>query len=117
MRPKFRETLWFKKGEQDAKARDEAVAAGDLLAPNAVDTLPVEDRYDDDGTLHPSDSHVFGIHTGTTEYMPKPRHSAFEIEVNERALVGDLKRGRLKFFAAIGGAAVAIAVALVVFVS
>ena len=79
MRPKFRETLWFKKGEQDAKARDEAVAAGDLLAPNAVDTLPIEDRYEDDGTVNAADSQVFGIHTGTTEYIPKARHSAFEI--------------------------------------
>jgi hypothetical protein len=110
MRAKFRETLWFKKGEQDAQARDEAVAAGDLLAPNAVDTLPIEDRYEDDGTVNASDSQVFGIHTGTTEYIPKARHSAFEIEVNEHAMVGDLKRGRLKFLAAISGAAVAIAV-------
>jgi hypothetical protein len=117
MRPKFRETLWFKKGEQDAKARDEAVAAGDLLAPSAVDTLPIEDRYEDDGTVNAADSHVFGVHTGTTEYIPKPpRHSAFEIEVNERAMVGDLKRGRLKFLAAIGGAAVAIAVAVTLMV-
>jgi hypothetical protein len=112
MRAKFRETLWFKKGEQDAKARDEAVAAGDLLAPTAVDTLPIEDRYDDDGTVNAADSQVFGIHTGTTEYIPKARHSAFEIEVNERAMVGDLKRGRIKFLAAMGGAGVAIAIAL-----
>ncbi|HEX4451571.1 MAG TPA: hypothetical protein VH143_11905 [Kofleriaceae bacterium] len=110
MRPKFRETLWFKKGEQDAKARDEAVAAGDLLAPSAVDTLPIEDRYEDDGTVNSADSQVFGIHTGTTEYIPKARHSAFEIEVNERAMVGDLKRGRYKVLAAMGGAVVVIAV-------
>jgi hypothetical protein len=117
MRAKFRETLWFKKGEQDAKARDEAVAAGDLLAPSAIDTLPIEDSYEDDGTVNSADSQVFGIHTGTTEYIPKPpRHSAFEIEVNEHAMVGDLKRGRFKVLFAMGGVAVAIAVAVTLMV-
>ena len=71
MRAKFRETLWFKKGEQDAKVADEAVAAGDLLAPQAVDMLPIEDRYEDDGSVAATDSVAFGIHTGKTEYMPK----------------------------------------------
>ena len=116
MRPKFRETLWFKKGEQDAQARDEAVAAGDLFAPTAVDSLPAEDRYEDDGSLRAEDSQVFGIHTGSTEYIPKPRYSAFEIEVNERAMVGDLKRGRYKVLAAMGGAAVVIAIGVMLLI-
>ena len=114
MRTKFRETLWFKKGEQDAVARDEAVAEGDDLAPAAVDTLPIEDRYEDDGMVRPSDSRIFGIHTGTTEYMPKlGSQASLDHEVDEHTLVRDLKRGRVKIFAALGGAA-AVITALVV---
>ena len=111
MRAKFRETLWFKKGAQDAQARDEANAAGDLLAPAAVDTLPIEDRYDDDGTLAAADSQMFGVRTGRTEYMPR-LDTRGEQAVDEHALVHDLKRGRIKIIAAMGGAAVLI-VALV----
>jgi hypothetical protein len=111
MRTKFRETLWFKKGEQDAQIRDEVVAAGDMLAPEAVDTLPIEDRYEDDGTVRPSDSRIFGIHTGTTEYMPKVAKQATTGDaIDEHTLVRDLKRGRVKVLAAMGGAAVVIAV-------
>jgi hypothetical protein len=117
MRTKFRETLWFKKGEQDAQVRDEVVAAGDLLAPEAVDTLPIEDRYEDDGTVRPSDSRIFGIHTGTTEYMPKIlQHASFEHSVDEQTLVRDLKRGRIKIFAALGGVAVLITALVTVLV-
>jgi hypothetical protein len=119
MRAKFRETLWFKKGEQDAKVADEAVAAGDLFAPQAVDMLPIEDRYEDDGSIAATDSVAFGVHTGKTEYMPKglgaPRVDDGEDEVDEHKLVGDLKRGRIKVVAAIGGCAVVIAVALFAF--
>jgi hypothetical protein len=116
MRAKFRETIWFKKGEQDAQVRDEAVAAGDLFAPNAVDLMPIEDRYDDDGNVRPSDSRMFGIHTGTTEYMPRLGDVGTDHEVDEHTLVRDLKRGRFKIFAAMGGAVVVIAVAVVLLV-
>ena len=113
MRPKFRDTLWFKKGAQDAQARDEAVAAGDDLAPSAVDLLPIEDRYEDDGTVRPSDSKIFSVRTGRTEYMPRLDTSG-EHEVDEQAIVSELKRGRIKVIAAMGGAAVVIT-ALVMF--
>jgi hypothetical protein len=115
MRPKFRETLWFKKGAQDAQARDEAVAAGDLLAPAAVDTLPIEDRYGDDGTLAPADSQMFGVRTGRTEYMPR-LDTRGEQGIDERAIVSDLKRGRLKVIAAMGGAALIITALVMVLV-
>ena len=116
MRAKFRETIWFKKGEQDAQVRDEVVAAGDLFAPNAVDLLPIEDRYEDDGNVRPSDSRIFGIHTGTTEYMPRVGDAGTDHAVDEQTLVRDLKRGRFKILAAMGGAAVVIAAAVVLLI-
>jgi hypothetical protein len=110
LRPKFRETLWFKKGAQDAQARDEAVAAGDLFAPSAVDSLPIEDRYDDDGTVRASDSQMFSVRTGRTEYMPRlGEGQGGEHAIDEHAIIGELKRGRIKVIAAMGGAAVVIA--------
>jgi len=115
MRPKFRDTLWFKKGAQDAQARDEAVAAGDDLAPSAVDLLPIEDRYDDDGSIRPSDSTVFSVRTGRTEYMPR-LDTQGDHAVDELALVSELKRGRIKVIAAMGGAAVLITALVMVLV-
>lgn len=63
---KFRETLWFKKGLLDADAASRASAD----EPAAADTLPIEDRYLDDGSITPSDSRQFGLHTGTTQPLP-----------------------------------------------
>lgn len=47
--PKFRETLWFKKGLLDA-------LAADLL-------LPIEDRYIDDGSVTPADIEELSLNT------------------------------------------------------
>lgn len=118
MRTKFRETLWFKKGHQDA-AVAETLDAGDVMAPDKVDLLPIEDRYQhDQGDLSPSDSVAFGLHTGRTEYMPKlgaaPVHGD---EVDESAIVRDLKRGRAKVYAAIGAGAVIVVAVVIAFAS
>ena len=66
---KFRETLWFKKGELDAREAARAADGDDDLAPGAVDLLPVQDRYQADGSLTRTDSHSFGVHSGTTTYL------------------------------------------------
>ena len=116
MRTKFRETLWFKKGQQDA-AVAESLDAADMMAPDKVDLLPIEDRYQQDqGGVEASDSVAFGLHTGRTEYMPKLGAGALSIdgdEVDEGAIVKDLKRGRAKVIAAISaGAAIIVAVVI-----
>jgi hypothetical protein len=114
MRTKFRETLWFKKGQQDA-AVAESLDAADMMAPDKVDLLPIEDRYQQDqGGVEASDSVAFGLHTGRTEYMPKLGVGPVEgDEVDEGAIVKDLKRGRAKVIAAISaGAAIVVAVVI-----
>ena len=63
--PKFRETLWFKKGELDAEQAQLAADGDDELRPDTVDILPIEDRYR--GAVHESDTSQFGVHTGTTQ--------------------------------------------------
>jgi hypothetical protein len=119
MRPKFRETLWFKKGERDAQVAAET-DPHDVMAPKAADLMPIEDRYNDDQEdLAPMDSIAFGIHTGRTEYMPTLAIATSDDAdpVDEALMVKDLKRGRRKVFAMIGAGAVAVVAVVVAFVA
>ena len=106
---KFRETLWFKKGELDAEAA--AKAAPD--EPAAVDLLPVEDRYADDGSLCAGDSVSFGLHTGHTQHIATidggvPADARRDGADAVPALVGELKRGRRRILAALGASIVTL---------
>lgn len=66
----FRETLWFKKGMLDADLAQVAAKQADGAAADAVDTLPVEDRYLDDGSVTHEDSKLYSVRTGSTQYVP-----------------------------------------------
>jgi hypothetical protein len=104
----FRETMWFKLGEQAAPPPDD----GD--APSAVER-PVEDRYLDDGTVTREDSAVFGIHTGYTQCL-RPicdTHSSGALDEPELAvLVHEMKRKPGSVVAAIGLSCVGLATLL-----
>jgi hypothetical protein len=114
MEKQFRVTLWFKKGELDAYQAEQALGAGDDLHPGAVDLLPVEDRYLDDGSITREDSAIFSIHTGSTQYVPKmPQYANDNDDMG--AIVSDLKRGRRKVLAVIATAMAAVCVMLVVY--
>jgi hypothetical protein len=113
-RPKFRISLWFLKGEQDAKAADEAAQSGDALALDAADLLPIEDRYLDDGSHRKTLTHMFTLRTGRTDYMETLHHVPGGTTLNTKAIIGDLKSGGRRVAAAIGAAALAIG-ALVAF--
>ena len=100
---RFRETLWFKKGVQDAEAAVRELDGEHGDAP--IDTLPIEDRYLDDGTLQRSDTLEYGLHTGRTEGLELV-HDTQHAGVDERVLIGEMKRGRRVYFAMIAGAAI-----------
>ncbi len=115
MRVKFRETLWFKKGLLDAGAAEvrepaQTPSDDDEAGPAAVDTLPIEDRYLDDGTLAPTDSVVFGLHTGSTQMLGRIDVAAATdvVSVPEVALVAEMKTGRRIVFAMMAVAALAL---------
>src|SRR2546423_11710592 len=89
----FRETQWFKHGE----------------AEQSEVPLPIEDRYADDGNISREDGQMFSVRTGGTRYMRPIVVEDEDIPGDLAALVGDLKRSRRGWIAAIG-ASVALAV-------
>jgi serine/threonine-protein kinase len=104
---KFRETMWFKKGELDAAAA-EAAAADAQKDPNAqtadkADALPMEDRYNDDGSLNRGDAEKYSLRTGATSMMQAidPNAMGARGDVSERDLIGEMKGGRTWIYVAI----------------
>ncbi|MCG8421490.1 MAG: protein kinase [Proteobacteria bacterium] len=102
----FRETMWFKKGELDSAAavaaQEEKQRTGrDVL--DKADFMPMEDRYEDDGSLTSGDRRRFSLKTGGTEMMPAMdgQHPSQSQQVSERELISELKSGRGKIIAAI----------------
>ncbi len=100
---KFRETMWFKKGELDAEAAEAAaIERARTGADNAdrADSLPMDDRYRDDGSITHGDQAKFSLRTGSTQMMPAYKDPASG-SVSEDELVGELKSGRGKILALI----------------
>ena len=110
---KFRETLWFKKGELDAAVAQTAAPE----EPGAVDLLPVEDRYNDDGSLQATDTAAFGLHSGQTQGILRATGGIARVPDGDAvaALVGDLKRGRTPVVMAIAASLVAVVAIVLMF--
>ena len=105
---KFRETMWFKKGDLDAQA---AVAAAEERArtgkdvQDKVDSKPIDERYQDDGSITRGDKEKYSLRTGGTQMMPSVKDqgkaSSSLAKVSEDELIGEMKGGRTKVIAAI----------------
>ncbi len=66
---KFRETMWFKKGELDEQmAQQPPPKEGEEERPE--DTRGIDERYADDGTLSAEDRKKHSLRTGATQMMP-----------------------------------------------
>jgi hypothetical protein len=91
---KFRETMWFKKGDLDAAAAEAAAQNPEASGgQDKADSLPVEDRYGDDGTLTTTDQARYSLKTGNTGAMPAMRDGSASGSVSERELIGEMKGG------------------------
>jgi hypothetical protein len=117
---KFRETMWFKKGELDAQAAQDAAeehARTGKLASDKADHLPIDERYKDDGSLSRSDKHKYSLRTGATMTTTALRESGSHSGgVPEDALIGEMKRGRGRILALIAiGVAVLVVILIAVF--
>ncbi len=108
----FRETLWFKKGSLDSAP----APAKDSEAAGPADTLPVEDRYLDDGSVTREDSQMFSVRTGSTQFVPKLVEPVTLPHDGLPTLVGEMKRGRRAVLAVIGAAVAAVCVIIAVYV-
>lgn len=127
---KFRETLWFKKGELDAQAAQTAQAAqaseggkdgkdGKQVRDKA-DSMPIEKRYQDDGSVSKDDKQKYSLKTGATDVMPRAKDvakSSVSGKVSNEELIGEMKQGRNKILLLIGLGAVVLAVAIFLIMS
>ncbi len=117
---KFRETMWFKKGELDAQAAESAAserAKGQEAAGDKADTLPIDERYKDDGSISRGDKEKYSLRTGATQMMAavKDEPATSGARVSEDALIGEMKGGRNTILIVLAAAIVAIILVVVLF--
>ena len=117
---KFRETMWFKKGELDAQAAESAAsdrAKGQEAAGDKADTLPIDERYKDDGSISRGDKEKYSLRTGATQMMAavKDEPATSGARVSEDALIGEMKGGRNTILIVLAAAVVAIILVVVLF--
>jgi hypothetical protein len=102
---KFRETMWFKKGELDAeaatRAADEAARTGKTVDQDKADSLPMDERYKDDGSITRGDKEKYSLRSGHTQMMQAQPKGGSSAKVSEDALVSEMKGGRGVILAAI----------------
>jgi len=116
---KFRETMWFKKGDLDAQAAEEAAATGDAAAAGKADLMPMEERYTDDGSITSTDGDRYSLRTGATSTMQAVRDDSGPdagSSVSERELVGEMKGGRNKVIIVIAVMALVVIAIIAAFV-
>jgi hypothetical protein len=117
---KFRETMWFKKGDLDTQAAiaaaDERARTGKDVAADKVDTLPMDERYKDDGSISRGDKEKYSLRTGATQMMQAMRTDgpASSQKVSEDALIDEMKGGRSRILIAIAVAVVALVLLIVI---
>jgi hypothetical protein len=112
---KFRETMWFKKGDMDAQAAqaaaEERAKTGKDAAGDKVDSLPIDERYKDDGTITRGDKEKYSLRTGATQMMKAMKNDTGKSSnVSEDALIGEMKGGRQWVIVGIVGVMIALAV-------
>ena len=110
---RFRETMWFKKGELDAEAAEAAAAEHartGAITTDKADHLPIDERYKDDGSLSRSDKEKYSLRTGATmsNLAVQDPGASSSHKVSESALIDELKSGRNRVLAIIAAVVVAI---------
>ncbi|MFT3692201.1 MAG: protein kinase [Kofleriaceae bacterium] len=116
---KFRETMWFKKGDLDTQAAvaaaEERARTGKEAGTDKADSLPMDERYKDDGTISRQDKEKYSLRTGGTQMMQAVRQDpSLSGKVSEDELIGEMKGGRKTVFLLIGVAVIALVILIVV---
>lgn len=110
---KFRETMWFKKGELDeAAARAAAQSKPEESISSKADEMEMDERYTDDGSISQQDQDRLSLRTGATMMMEavNQHQQGPRASVSEADLVSEMTAGRNKILAALGVGVVVIAI-------
>ena len=120
---KFRETMWFKKGDLDAQAAiaaaEERARTGKDVTGDKADSKPMDERYNDDGSITRGDKEKYSLRTGATQMMAAikdDKRATGSSKISEDALIGEMKGGRQWILLAIAGGVIALIV-LIVFIA
>jgi len=105
---RFSEAMWFAHGEQES--RDAQAPDSDDVA--AKNTLPIEERYRDDGSLSAADAARLSLRTGGTAQVPSLKEQPRAMEIPARELLDEARaRSQMWIVAAIAIALIAAVVA------
>lgn len=112
---KFRETMWFKKGELDEAAAEAASEKRkrDELASDKADEMAIDERYNDDGSITAQDKNRLSLRTGAT-LMEPVKHVVSRNDVSESDLINEMKGNRKYVF---GGIAAGLLLLIVIVVT
>ncbi|HEX4422297.1 MAG TPA: protein kinase, partial [Kofleriaceae bacterium] len=120
---KFRETMWFKKGELDAEAAQAAAAERARTGKDGADQtdqLPIDERYKDDGSLSRSDKEKYSLRTGATMSTKALRESGSSKiagkgsdKISEDELINEMRGGRNKLLAVVAVGVVVLVLLIV----
>jgi len=112
---KFRETMWFKKGELDeAAARAAAQAQPESGVSSKADEMEMDVRYSDDGSITEQDKDRLSLRTGATMMMEAIPEQSAKHHVSEDELVSEMTAGRNKILIGLGVGVVALGILLAV---
>ncbi len=116
---KFRETMWFKKGELDeAAARAAAQAKPESGVSSKADEMEMDVRYSDDGSITEQDKDRLSLRTGATMMMEAvPEQAPIKNRVSEDDLVSEMTAGRNKILIGMGLALVALGIFVAIMLS
>jgi eukaryotic-like serine/threonine-protein kinase len=97
---RFRETMWFKKGDLDAQAAiaaaEERARTGKDAGSDKADSKPTDERYNDDGSITRGDKEKYSLRTGGTQMMSalhdKGKASSSLAKVSEDELLSEMKK-------------------------
>ena len=115
---KFRETMWFKKGELDAQAAqvaaEERAKTGKDAGGDKADSLPIDERYKDDGSITRGDKEKYSLRTGATQMMSAVKsETGMNAKVTEDALITEMKGGRQWVLIAIAAGVLAVVIIII----
>ena len=116
VKPAFRETLWFKRGDVDQMVADAKAKMASRSDTGEVpeDVRPLEDRYVDDGTVTTEDRKKFSLRSGgTATAMPSAGNKLPGAGMSDKEVMEEIAGPRRTMILVVLGVVVALAVVVI----